>query len=100
MEVPLALKLRVSLSPKDHMRVDVMGGRAPARWHCRVIIAAAWVLYGAIAVPRAGAQVCVGDCGGKGSVGISDLILGVNIALGTASLTQCPEFDGNKDGKV
>ncbi len=100
MEVPLALKLRVSLSPKDHMRVDVMGGRAPARWHCRVIIAAAWVLYGAIAVPRAGAQVCVGDCGGKGSLGISDLILGVNIALGTASLTQCPEFDGNKDGKV
>jgi hypothetical protein len=41
-----------------------------------------------IAHPLA-AQVCVGDCTGVGMVGISDLILAVNIALGLASADQC-----------
>jgi hypothetical protein len=100
MQVPLALKLRVSLSRKDHMHVDVMGGRARVRKRCSVIVAAALGFYGAIAVQRAAAQVCVGDCGGKGSVGISDLVQGVNIALGNAPVSQCPEFDANGDGKV
>ncbi len=36
------------------------------------------------------AQSCVGDCTGRGSVSISDLIVAVNIALGRASLSQCP----------
>src|SRR5215472_10570083 len=35
------------------------------------------------------AQTCVGDCTGIGMVGISDLILAVNIALGLASADQC-----------
>src|SRR4026209_2585929 len=36
------------------------------------------------------AQVCTGDCDGRGTVGVTDLILAVNISLGRASLEQCP----------
>jgi hypothetical protein len=53
----------------------------------------AWaLLLGALlgGSPRVGAQACVGDCGGHGAVGINDLILAVNIALGQASPDACP----------
>lgn len=47
---------------------------------------------------RAAAQ-CVGDCAGDGEVTINDLILGVNIALGSAPLSACEAFaDG--EGEV
>jgi hypothetical protein len=36
---------------------------------------------------------CVGDCDDSGQVDITDLIRGVNIALGNAPLSQCPSFD-------
>jgi Protein of unknown function (DUF1566) len=48
----------------------------------------------------AGAQSCVGDCTGTGSVAITDLILGVNIALGLAPVSQCESLDANTDGMV
>ena len=40
---------------------------------------------------------CVGDCDNSGNVAINELVLGVNIALGSASLAQCPALnvDGN-----
>ena len=44
--------------------------------------------------------VCPGDCNGDGVVTINDLIVGVNIALNSASLDQCSSFDGNDDGSV
>ena len=49
-------------------------------------------LLGAVCVVRqpAFAQPCTGDCRGIGQVGISDLILAVNIVLGLAPLTECP----------
>ncbi len=43
------------------------------------------------ATPTLGA--CVGDCEGDGMVVISDLIRGVNIALGSASVDTCASFD-------
>lgn len=43
---------------------------------------------------------CVGDCGGDGKVSIADLIVGVNIALGSKPISDCPAFDANGDGKV
>ena len=49
---------------------------------------------------RADAQQCVGDCNGDGKVTIDELILGVNIALGTQSVDVCPAFDVNSDGQV
>jgi pimeloyl-ACP methyl ester carboxylesterase len=49
---------------------------------------------------RADAQQCVGDCDGDGEVTIDELILGVNIALGTMSVDVCHAFDVNWDGQV
>ena len=43
---------------------------------------------------------CVGDCNGDGMVAINELIIGVNIALGSAPLSTCPAFDANGDGMV
>src|SRR5215468_3910910 len=48
----------------------------------------------------AAAQSCIGDCDGNGSVGINDLILGVAIALGHATVDQCLALDANSDGSV
>jgi len=44
--------------------------------------------------------ICVGDCNGDGSVTVDELVLGVDIALGTIEGTQCPRLDRNADGKV
>ncbi|MDX2168469.1 MAG: hypothetical protein SF182_15450 [Deltaproteobacteria bacterium] len=43
---------------------------------------------------------CVGDCNGDGEVTINELIVGVNIALGSANVSACPSFDANGDGEV
>ena len=45
-------------------------------------------------------DTCDGDCNGDGVVSIAELIRGVNIALGRASLDECPAFDINGDGVV
>jgi uncharacterized protein DUF1566 len=62
-----------------------------------IIVLAAAIGLGA---RPAGAQSCVGDCTGKGSVAITDLVLGVNIALGLVPVAQCLSFDANSDGMV
>jgi hypothetical protein len=43
---------------------------------------------------------CVGDCGDDGAVTVEELIIGVNIALGTAPLDLCPQFDSDNSGDV
>jgi hypothetical protein len=43
---------------------------------------------------------CVGDCDGSQSVAINELILCVNIALGSGQLTSCSACDLNGDGMV
>lgn len=50
---------------------------------------------GAFAIALAAAPasaVCVGDCDGNGMVGINELVIGVNIALGLRPVSDCPEF--------
>lgn len=48
-----------------------------------------------------GPQVgCVGDCNGRGNPRISDIILGVNIALNRTAVAACPSFDPNGNGRV
>ena len=44
--------------------------------------------------------MCVGDCDGDGRVTVDELVRGVNIALGAAPLSECPEFDSNEDDQV
>jgi len=48
----------------------------------------------------AGPAGCAGDCNGDGSVAINELITGVNIALGSASVDACSSLDTNFDGSV
>jgi hypothetical protein len=43
---------------------------------------------------------CYGDCNGDHAVRINELVLGVNIALDTRTLAQCPAFDCNGTGRV
>ena len=43
---------------------------------------------------------CTGDCDGSGLVGVDELIRGVNIALGTTLISQCPAFDCSGNGLV
>ena len=45
-------------------------------------------------------RLCPGDCTNDGAVGVDELILGVNIALGNADLSECPAFDGDGGGTV
>jgi hypothetical protein len=49
--------------------------------------------------PTAG-PACVGDCDGDGTVAINELIRGVGIALGSATLEVCPSLDTDNDGSV
>ena len=43
---------------------------------------------------------CVGDCSNNGIVIVNEIILGVNIALGSADIRDCPSFDPDGDGQV
>jgi hypothetical protein len=43
---------------------------------------------------------CVGDCDDSGNVAINELILGVNISLGSAELSRCTAFDRNDSDGV
>jgi hypothetical protein len=43
---------------------------------------------------------CPGDCDGDHHVSVAELIRGVNIALGHASLDSCAAFDSHGSGEV
>lgn len=47
-----------------------------------------------------GGPAIVGDCNRNGIVAINELIVGVRIALGDASVTECLPFDRGSDGRV
>jgi len=44
--------------------------------------------------------VCVGDCSHQGLVTVDNLVLGVDIALGSQQVDACAAFDANGDGRV
>jgi len=48
----------------------------------------------------AAAAVCVGDCDSSDSVDISEILLGVNIALDLSEVTACSSFDSDSTGSV
>ena len=43
--------------------------------------------------PARAATGCVGDCNGDGEVTVDELLVGVNIALGTQPTDSCPAFE-------
>lgn len=46
------------------------------------------------------AQGVPGDCDGNGRVSVDEMVIGVNVALGTAPLDDCGAVDENRDGTV
>lgn len=46
------------------------------------------------------AQSCLGDCNSGGSVTVDELLVGLNIALGTNPVDDCPAFEATTDGAV
>ncbi|HEX7409839.1 MAG TPA: choice-of-anchor Q domain-containing protein [Candidatus Binatia bacterium] len=46
------------------------------------------------------ASPCIGDCNGKRSVTVDELLTMVNIALGNAPVTTCEAGDANHDGHI
>ena len=55
---------------------------------------------GTASVPISIVFICAGDCNRDGQVTVDELIQGVNLALGSADLPACPEFDTNDDATV
>jgi cysteine-rich repeat protein len=53
-----------------------------------------------LALTRPVVADCVGDCDGDGKVLVNELIIGINIALGTSEVTECPSFDADDSGVV
>ncbi|MDX2169061.1 MAG: parallel beta-helix domain-containing protein [Deltaproteobacteria bacterium] len=67
----------------------------------RILAALGFALSIAFVSARpAAAQSCTGDCGANGQVEINELIIGVNIALGSAEPSACSSFDQNESGEV
>lgn len=44
--------------------------------------------------------ICTGDCNANDTVAIDELVLGVNIALGTQPASACLAFDRNRNDRV
>ena len=64
-------------------------------------LAAAVALTGVLCAAAVARAVCIGDCPPPdGQVAVNELVLGVNIALGSAALSACPAYDANATGGV
>lgn len=57
------------------------------------------ILATAVVLPSP-ALACPGDCDGDEVVDLTELVLGLNVALGRTPLNQCPTFDESGDGGV
>jgi hypothetical protein len=96
------------------LRAAVLGGAVgahpPPRRGDSVTSARSWLpLLGYVCLPFLVAmlpprvvysQTCAGDCDSSGSVGVDELMVMVNIALGEAPLAGCAAADTNADGRV
>jgi hypothetical protein len=62
---------------------------------------AAFALVLAVGSAHAGFDdFCPGDCDGDGSIAVNELLIAVDVALGTQQLTVCREADLNGDRRV
>lgn len=74
---------------------------APGRaQHGRLrVLALALALIAALA-PTAGRAQCVGDCDGKGTVTVDELVIMINLALGNGSASDCTAGDTDHNGAI
>ena len=68
-------------------------GRRSAAWTFAITAAA-------LLAAASPAAACTGDCDGNGEVAVNELLQGVNIALGSQPMDQCPVFDAAGDAEV
>jgi arylsulfatase A-like enzyme len=70
--------------------------------HAAASLAVALAMLLGLVAARAASSgaTCPCDCSGANRVTISDLVVSVRIALGTASVSECPAADRNGDGHV
>jgi hypothetical protein len=66
----------------------------------RAAICAALGILMMVSHSSSAAAQCVGDCNGDGEVTVDEILIGVNIALGSRPVGDCPSFDANMDGQV
>lgn len=72
-----------------------------ARWRSLWLADLRLALLVALVFPAGAGASCVGDCPPPdGQVAVNELVLGVNIALGSAALNACPGYDTNGNGSV
>jgi len=68
-----------------------------------MVKAIAWIMLVSAALAASAASAlgqCGGDCSGDDEVTVNEVVTGVNIALGSVQLSQCPPFDTSGDGVV
>lgn len=58
------------------------------------------LLLSLLTTSTAAIAACVGDCDQSGDVTVDELVIGVNIALGTQSVSACSPMDSGGDGTV
>jgi sugar lactone lactonase YvrE len=58
------------------------------------------ILLGILTLAAAPAAACTGDCDGNDEIAVNELLLGINIGLGSAQMNACPVFDTSADGEV
>ncbi len=66
-------------------------------WYRRVHTA---LLLAFLLLPMQANASCVGDCNGDAEVSVDELVLAVNIALGTANLASCGDLEFTPDGRA
>jgi hypothetical protein len=70
--------------------------------HPYVVAGGLWagLVTGAAPTPTPMPSACIGDCGMDGYVTVDELLTMVNVALGNASLLDCPAGDANADNHI
>lgn len=58
------------------------------------------LLSAVVGAGRAVAVPCVGDCSDDGTITVDEILIGVNVALGLASMSTCPQFDIDASGTL
>ncbi len=77
--------------------------RSSAGWYKRIhrlVAISLLVLWAGSPAASAADVVCVGDCAGDSQVTVDDIIIAVNISLGSAPVTECEAADPTGSGTV
>jgi hypothetical protein len=83
---------------EDDMTGTSSNGRTRRRF--ATFASAALLFLVPLTAARSAAAACAGDCNGDGEVFVDEILVGTNIALGEALLSECPAFDTNGDNEV